>query len=187
MNITSFSEHEINVFKNMIGKQFVSYKCDPFIYSPMVYGLVGIYVDNVPFKITSLCQSTIRFFSTEDVALLRISQTDDTEIKTFMDNGELVKTPVEGRIVAIDLITDHQEVEHDGKIQSFNYSTGIIFHLDDTREISLEIKTWFSEMLTIEKGYNLIEKFSPIENFLEEWERCEGYTAKCTREIVTIQ
>ena len=49
---TSFSEQEINVFKSMIGKQFTKFKCDPFLYSPTVYGVVGIYIDNIPFRIT---------------------------------------------------------------------------------------------------------------------------------------
>jgi hypothetical protein len=54
------------------------------------------------------------------------------------------------------------------------------------REISFEIRTWFSEMITVEKGYDLIEKFTPIDDFLEEWEGCDGYNAKSTREIITL-
>ena len=103
-----------------------------------------------------------------------------------MDNGELIETPVSSKIVAIDIVTDHQKLEHDEKIQSLDYSVGIVFHFEDEREISFEIKTWFSEMITIEKGYKLIEKFKPIDDFFEEWEGCDGYTAKCEREIIHL-
>ena len=34
---TIFSEQEIKAFKNMIGKQFEKIKCDPFIYSPILF------------------------------------------------------------------------------------------------------------------------------------------------------
>ncbi len=184
---TSFSEAEIDAFKSMIGKQFVKFKCDPFIYSPMVYGIVGIYIDNTPFKITSLLETENRFFNIDDVAVFRIKQTEDAEIKTFMDEGKLIETPVSGRIVSIDIVNDHQTLEHEGELRSLDYSVGVIFHLEDTREISFEIKTWFSEMITVEKGYNLIEKFTSVDDFLEEWDGFEGYSAKCVRKITTLR
>ena len=185
-NSTIFSEQEISIFKNMIGKRFEKYKCDPFVYSPMVYGIVGIYVDGAVYKLTSLCEPIKRFFNTDEVAVLRIVQTTDAEVKSFMDNGELIETPVSSKIVAIDIVTDHQKLEHDEEKQSLDYSVGIVFHFEDEREISFEIKTWFSEMITIEKGYKLIDKFESIDDFLEEWEDCNGYAAKCEREIVRL-
>lgn len=183
---TKFSEHEIGVFKSMIGKRFEKYKCDPFVYSPMVYGIVGIYVDGTAYKLTSLCETVMRFFNTDDMAVFRIEQTTDAEIKSFMDNGELIEIPVSSKIVAIDIVTDHQKLEHNDEVRSLDYSVGIVFHLEDEREISFEIKTWFSEMITIGKGYKLIEKFEPVDDFLEEWENCDGYAAKCERETVSL-
>ena len=185
-NATHFSEQELGVFKSMIGKRFEKYKCDPFVYSPMVYGIVGIYVGGAVYKLTSLCESVVRFFNTDDVAVFRIEQTTDAEIKSFMDGGELIETPVSNKIVAIDIVTDHQKLEHGGETRSLDYSVGIVFHLEDEREISFEIKTWFSEMITIEKGYKLIEKFKSVNDFLEEWEDCDGYAAKCERETVSL-
>lgn len=42
-------------------------------------------------------------------------------------------------------------------------------------------------MITVEKGYNLIEKFASTDGFIEEWEGCKGYKAKCSRDIVTLK
>ncbi|MED9969591.1 MAG: hypothetical protein UFA98_06225 [Ruminococcus sp.] len=181
-----FSEQEINIFRSMIGKRFDKFRCDPFVYSPMVYGIVGLYIDGAVYKLTSLFESVKRFFNIDDVAVFHIEQVENSEIKTYMDEGELIETPVLSKIVAIDIITDHQTLEHKGDIQSLDYSVGIVFHLEDTREISFEIRTWFSEMITVEKGYNLIEKFASTNGFLEEWEDCVGYEAKCSREIIVL-
>ena len=187
MKTTTFSDREISIFQNMIGKQFDKFKCDPFVYSPTVYGLVELYIDGVAYKLTSLCETVKRFFGTDEVATFHIEQTVDADIKTFMDEGELIVTPVSGKIVAIDIINDHQTLAHHGEVSSFDVSVGIIFHLDDKREISFEIKTWFSEMITVQKGYHLIEKYTPTDDFLEEWEGCDGYTATCSREVVTLR
>ena len=118
----------------------------------MVYGIVGLYIGGTSYKLTSLIESARRFFNTDDVAAFRIEQANDAEIKTFMDEGDFIETPVLSIITSIDIITDHQVVEHDGNSQLFDYSIGIVFHLQDTREISFEISTWFSEMITIHKG-----------------------------------
>lgn len=85
------------------------------------------------------------------------------------------------------MVNDFQTIEHDGKLYEFSSTVGLIFVLEDSREISFEIGTWFSEMMTIRKGYNLIEKFTPIEDFFEEWEDCEGYVPKCSRKIIEIK
>ena len=43
----TFSEHEIVFLKSMIGKQFNKFKRDPFVYSPMIYGIAGFYLDEI--------------------------------------------------------------------------------------------------------------------------------------------
>lgn len=183
---TSLSKEEMDILGNMIGKTFDKFKCDPFYYSPMAFGVVGIYVGGTAYRLTSLRQYGKHFFADDDIAVFRIAQVDDSEIKTFMDNGELVETPVRSSIVAIDIVNDCQTVEHMGAIQQFDYTVGIIFHLEDTREISFELRTWFSEMITISKGYRLLDKFKPIDDFLEEWQDCTGFTANCSRKVIAL-
>lgn len=178
---------EIDLLKSMIGKKFNKYRCDPFINSPMVYGIIGVYIDGKPFKITSLLKVVQRFLVTDEVAEFKIIETTDDSIKTFMNDGEMIDTPINSKIESISVVNDFQTIEHDGKLYEFSSTVGLIFVLEDSREISFEIGTWFSEMMTIRKGYNLIEKFTPIEDFFEEWEDCEGYVPKCSRKIIEIK
>lgn len=188
MNTTTIiSENEMNILKNMIGKTFNKYKCDPFISSTMVYGIVGIYVDSKPFKITSFLKEVKRFLTTDEVAQLRITETTDNSIKTFMDDGKMIETPVNNKIKSIFVVNDFQTIKHDGKNYDFSSTVGVIFVLEDSYEISFEIGTWFSEMITIQRGYNLIEKFTKTDNFIEEWEDCNGFVANIRREINVIE
>ena len=46
------------------------------------------------YKLTSLFESIMRFFNTDDVAAFHIEQVDNSEIKTYMDEGKLIENPV---------------------------------------------------------------------------------------------
>lgn len=186
-NSTIISNKELDLLKMMIGKTFDKYKCDPFINSPMVYGIVGIYIDGKPFKITSFLKEVQRFLTTDEVAEFKITETTDDGVKTFMVDGDMIDNPVNSKIKSITVINDFQTIEHDGQIYNFDSTVGLIFKLEDSREISFEIGTWFSEMITIQKGYDLIEKLTPIDDFMEEWEDCEGYIPKIKRESIVIE
>ena len=184
---TIISKNEIDLLKSMIGKTFDMYKCDPFINSPMVYGIIGIYIDGKAIKITSLLKKVQRFLETDEVAALQIVETMDENIKTFMDDGKMINLPIKRKIKSISVVNDFQTIEHKGQIYEFDSTVGLIFMLEDESEISFEIGTWFSEMMTIQKGYNLIEKFTPTDDFIEEWENCKGYIPNSRREIIIIK
>lgn len=186
-NSTIISNQELDLLRTMIGKRFDKYKCDPFINTPMVYGIIGIYIDGKAFKITSLLKEVQRFLTTDEVSEFKITETTDDNIKTFMVDGEMIDNPVNSKIESITVINDFQSIEHKGEIYNFDSTVGLIFKLEDSREISFELGVWFSEMITIQKGYNLSEKMTPTYDFIEEWEGCEGYIPKIKREYVVIE
>lgn len=74
---TIIGNKELDLLKTMVGKTFDKYKCDPFINTPMVYGIAGIYIDGKPFKITSLLKEVHRFLTIDDVAEFKIIETPD--------------------------------------------------------------------------------------------------------------
>lgn len=187
MQIKDVSLKDTSIFRKMLGKEFIKYRCDPFVYTPSVYGIVGLYIGDEIYKITCLHQCVERFYSKEDVAVLSIEAVDNSEITTMMDDGDMIDTPIKDSIVSIELVNDKEVVCHEGEQKKFVSTKGIIFHLQSGSEISFEIDTWFSEMFTIKRGYKLIEQFTSIDDFIEEWEDSEGYTPECTREVITIQ
>lgn len=183
----SFFDFDTDIFRGMIGQKFEKYKCDPFVFSPSVYGIVGIFIGEDVFKLTSISKVVHRFFSDEDVAIFQFEKTTKEDIVTMMDEGQMIETPVMDTITAIDLINDRETVSHNGDERNLLSTKGIIFHLEDGNEISFEIRTWFSEFITIQKGYDLIQKFVPEKDFLEEWEDSEGYVPSVRREVISIR
>lgn len=174
------------IFRTMIGRPFMKYKCDPFVFSPSVYGIVGFYIGEDVFKMTALHKTVSRFFENDDVTVLQLEIATDKDIVTMMDEGQMIETPVKDVIRSIDIIKDHETVSHQNDDRTLISTKGIIFHLEGGNEISFEIGTWFSEFITVRKGYDLIQKFKKTQDFLEEWEGNQSYMASVWREIITI-
>lgn len=183
MNNIILRDENIKSLKKCIGKTFHSYQCDPFIYSNSVLGIVGFYIEDDYFALHCNLEKYNRFFSTEEVSRLSFNECDKNSIISYKDGGQLINNPVEDEIVSIEIVNDSEHVKCNDKSESFYSTKGIIFHLKTGLEISFEVKTWFSEMITINRGYHLVEKFKPTDDFLEEWEDIPGYTAYAERSI----
>lgn len=183
----SFSGAATELLKGIIGKTFDFYSCDPFEFSPSVFGIVGIKVEDKFYKLTCNLEKTIRFWNDDEVAQLRFEECGDQRTESRMDGGTMIDMPVRDTIVGIDVINDLEAVTFEGEERTFQSTKGIIFRLSSGNEISFEVDTWFSEMITIQRGYNLIDKFTPVDDFLEEWEDCKGYTATVERTIVSLK
>ncbi len=182
----SFDSITINTLKTMIGKTFADYCCDPFIYSPNVFGIVGFHINGKTYRLTNALHSVKRFFHEDDVAIIRFEECTNNELVSMMDDGQMINNPVHDTINSIDIINDIETVIHDSDQKGLISTKGIVFHLSSGNEISFEVGTWFSEMITIRRGYDLVKQFTPIDEFLEEWSENENYLPKCTREIVSI-
>ena len=95
-----------NKFKQMIGQTFIKYKCDPFVFTNSVTGIVGLYIGN---KIYELKNEQIKFQyfdSIDDVALWNIKEVKDSDIHSFFEDTEQIITPVNQKIVKITLISE---------------------------------------------------------------------------------
>ena len=182
-----FDNATMEMLKNMIGKIFAYYSCDPFVFTPSVFGIVGFHIGSDTYKMTIGLEATQRFFHDDDVAVMRIAHCQPCEIISMMDDGHMIDTPVQDTIVGIDVINDRETVTHNGERKEMLSTKGVIFHLAGGNEISFELGTWFSEMITIRRGYELIKQFTPLADFNEEWENSEGYTPTCFRECISVK
>ena len=178
-----FNQEEVSLIKNMIGTTLTKYKCDPFEFSTAVYGIVGIYTDKSAYAFTNKIQVMDYYGADEDVAVFKLEKRSNSEIKSLISGNTMIELPINKTIKEIDIINEHQKVfAHDKQNYDVWLTRGIIFRLDDNTEISLEKNVWFSEMITVDKGENLLNKFTPSSEFTEDWEG--DFRGECSREIV---
>ncbi len=154
----------VQILKQFVGKQFERYSYVPFL-APDAFEVAGLYIGGETHKMTSGLEAVQRFFHDDDVAVMRIASCHPDEIVSMMDDGQMIDTPVQDTIVSIDVVNDRESVAHDGEQKEMLSTKGVIFHLASGNEISFEIGTWFSEMITIRRGYELIKQFTPLADF----------------------
>lgn len=174
------------IFQKMVGKQFLKYKCDPFVYTNSVTSIVGLYIDDEIFSLKNN-QTTVDYFGTEDdCAVFSVEKVQEDDIISLFDDVEQIDTPIEEAICKITLVNENQRIFENGEYTYDVWLTrGIIFHFKE-REISFEKDNVpFSEEIVIQRGYDLMEKFSNQNDFLEGWD--EDKTPECAREVVIIE
>lgn len=182
----SFSADTIKIFRSMIGKIMYKYKCDPFEFSTSVYGIVGLLIDDKAYSLTNLVEVADYFGENEDVAMFKFQPAVYDEVHSMIENQTMVETPVDSVVSEISIVNEHQELfKNDIKIYDVQVTRGIIFKFDDNHELSFEKEIWFSENISVGKGYDLFSKFTPTTEFVESWS--DGYWGECTREIITIK
>ena len=180
-----FSSDEMTEIQNMVGKRLVKYKCDPFEFSTSVYGIVGICLEDASYAFTNATEVADYFGDREDVAIFKMQRMPFDKITSLIQGQKMIETPVESIISEILVVNEHQKLfEKDEQIYDVQLTRGVIFKFVDGHELSLEKNIWFSEDISVEKGYDLIERFTPTEEFAEGWSG--DFRGECSREVVVI-
>ena len=175
-----------NVFKNFIGQTFHKYRCDPLLYTSSVTQIVGLYIGDEVYKMSNVQEPTDYYGNMDDIAIYRFTKVREEDIRSAMSDVEQTDNPVEGKIEKIVLVNENQKVYENGD-QTYDawLTRGVIFTVDGC-EISFEKQNWpYSEEINVECGYNLIDKFSDVNDFSEDWN--SGIKAVVTRENVVLQ
>ena len=181
-----FSASDMSLIQSMIGKRMVKYKCDPFEFSTSVYGIVGIALEDSAYAFTNLIEVMDYYGEQEDVALFKMKCTPFSSIHSLIPNQTMVETPVDGIISEVIIVNENQRLfEKDEQIYEVLLTRGIIFKFEDGHELSFEKNIWFSEDISVEKGYNLIDRFTPTSEFCEGWSG--DYRGECSRDIISIK
>ena len=174
------------IFKKMIGKQFNKYRCDPYVFTNTVTGIVGLYIGETVFELKNE-QSAFQYFdSMDDVALWNIKEVSDSEIYSVFENTEQIDTSINQNINSITLVNEHQIVNIHEQEYNLWLTRAIIFHLEN-RDIYFEKdNTAFSEEIEIKRGHDLLSEF-PKRNdyFLDQW--IEGIKSDVQTEFIEIQ
>lgn len=181
-----FDGATMQTLQSLIGQQFDVIIHDSFIQVPSVYGIVGMLIGGKAYKLTNLAGVLDYYGQMEDVAVFRFEPAEIDSIKTFVDNGEMIDFPICNRIKEIHIVNENQRLYHNDK-QTYDVYTvrGIVFVFEDGHELSFEKPIWFSEQIYIEKGNDLIAKFSSIDEFGEGWEG--DYRGECSRAVIILK
>ena len=98
----------------------------------------------------------------------------------------MVETPVESVISEVIVVNERQKLfENNKQTYEVLVTRGIIFKFEDGHELSFEKNIWFSEFISVEKGYDLIDRFTPTTVFGEGWS--DEYRGNCSRELISIK
>ena len=174
------------IFKKMIGKQFNKYRCDPFVFTNTVTGIVELYIGEKVFELKNEQTAFQYFDSMDDVALWNIKEVSDSEIYSVFENTEQIDTSINQNINSITLVNEHQIVNIHEQEYNLWLTRAIIFHLEN-RDIYFEKdNTAFSEEIEIKRGHDLLSEF-PKRNdyFLDQW--IEGIKSDVQTEFIEIQ
>ena len=174
------------LIRSWIGKKFIKYKCDPFEYTNSVTQYVGLYIGDKVYELSNVQESVDYFGTTDDMAVSRVSVSDDTMIKSAFDGVEMISTPIGEIISSVTLVNEQQMISINDTPEYEVWLTRVIIFSVGDREISFEKDTVpFSEEITIQRGYNLIDKISDNDDFLEQWD--ENYTPTYKRETIEFK
>ena len=180
-----FDTSMMALLNHLIGRELTKYKCDPFIFSPLVYGIAGVCTKDLSIAFTNTIEVMDHYGQLEDVAVFRVSAMPEEKICSMVKGKNMQEIHIQQKISEIQVVNENQRL-FNNEVQTYDVwiTRGVIFKLADNLEISFEKNVWFSEMITVERGYNLLEKFSPVSRFTENWEG--NYRGECTREIITL-
>lgn len=181
-----FSAAEMAEFKSMIGKKMVKFKCDPFEFSTAVYGIVGVAFEDSSYAFTNQTEVLDYYGTQEDVALFKMQRTPYCDIRSMIQDQKMVETPVDSIVSDIILVNERQSLFEKGT-QTYEVliPRGIIFVFEDGHELSFEKSIWFSEDISVERGYHLIDRFTPTSEFIEGWSG--DYRGECSREVLSFK
>ncbi len=174
------------IVQSWVGKIFTKYKCDAFNFTNSVTQIVGLYIGDEIYSLTNIQEAVDYFGFIEDMSVSKITKVEDSAIKSAFKNVEMISTPVGEEITSVKIVNEQQTMEiNDEAAYEVWLTRAIIFEVGG-REISFEKDTVpFSEEITIQRGYDLIDKISDNDDFLEDWD--DEYTPAYKREVIVVK
>ena len=165
-----FSFKKIVLLQQMLGNKFVRYKSDS-----MNYGIIGIQINDNGYAFTNYVEVDDYYGKMEDVAKFKVNKVAYDEIRSPFQEPHMNEK----------LIDCLQNLYKNDKITyEVRLTRGVIFKFEEGYELSIEKNVWFSEVMSLEIGHNLINTFTPVEEFSDDW--CEPCRGECIREIIKL-
>lgn len=173
---------EIQILQATIGSILNKIEHDEFMFSNTSSQVVKFVLDDSLFYLYSFTEALDYFGAEEDVAVWSIEKKE----LPFIASKDFISTPIREKVTSVQIVQEHQELfENNQKIYDVWVTRGIIIGFKD-HELAFEKPIWFSEDIVIRKGYNLIEKFQPVEEICKDGKWKDGVKMVCSREVITL-
>lgn len=185
MNITDtrMSAEEIDLLASMVGQTLEKYSCDEFVFSPAVYQIVGLHVSGRTLVLLNETQELDYFGSVDDVAVIHVQEADSGEIRSHIDGGTLVDTPIDQPIEDIVIVSDTEYMSKEGEdLYRYDFTAAIAFVLPD-RQVVFERDCWFSEDFLVYRGPDALRRIKTPE---ENASKSNTLDVRMQREIVHL-
>ena len=175
-------DEDVQILRAAVGKNLDRIEHDEFVFTNASSQAVRFVLGNAIFYLYSFTEPLDYYGAEEDVAVWSV---EEKEYPLIADKS-FVTTPIQEKISAIRIVQEHQRLFENAQ-QTYDVwvTRGIIIDFGD-HELAFEKPVWFSEDIVIRKGYDLIEKFQPVEEICKAGKWKDGVTMECSREVVTL-
>ncbi len=179
-----FQSDVILMLRGLIGKRLISYKCDPFRFSNMVYQKIGFQIEGNAYLLTNEITTQPYFGVTEDICDFNFTNVQNQDICSGLAGVAQITMPVDALITQISILNESRLMYAAGTlVDEYHFVRGIVITVEDGREYSFEKSDDFSEEIIIRRGNHLLDQFSPIEQGVDAE---TGMDFQVTRAIQTI-
>lgn len=178
-----FKQPEINLLKDMVGKNITSIEHDAFVFTNTSSQIVQINIGEEKMYIYNFAEENDYYGVSEDVGIMSF---EDTRYPA-VDLKKFITLPIGDVVKKIIVVQEHQKL-YEKEIQTYDVSLtrGIIIDFG-TYQVSFEKAVWFSEDIIVRKGYNLAEEFAPIEQISKTSNWQDGTRMECTRSLDVVE
>ena len=154
----------ILLLKSLIGLKLEQILHEEFIFVPVSYGYVYFKINGKAYALSDFYEVKDILGYEEEISTLKFNEYPN-EMKSQLVNGKLCSQYINSTINKITLVNTKTIITKDSNKKELLDTHAIIFTLDDDYEYSFE-KDDFGENISIERGYNLSEKFKGLKDEL---------------------
>lgn len=175
-------KEDVQILQSIVGKKLDRIEHDEFVFTNTSSQAVKFDLGDALFYLYSFTEPLDYFGAEEDVAVWSV---EEKEYPLIADKN-FVTTPIQEKIAVVRIVQEHQMLFENAQ-QTYDVwvTRGIIIEFGD-HELAFEKPVWFSEDIVIRKGYDLLEKFQPVEEICKAGKWKEGVTMECSREVMTL-
>ena len=168
MNIIEklLSFEDVDTLKAIKGKKLDYIRHNPMDDSGTILQVVEFAIGECRYYLYCDLETMDYFGLDEDISYISFS----AEKYPFVDDCNLIENHIGLKVTGVSEVKDDIQLYDDEELEyDFSFTRGIIIHFGDY-QLSIEKVSYFSELMTVRKGYDLISKFESIEEYRKDFD-----------------